>query len=304
METVMIQNPTYGPYSKDKLILLIQKLDPGLNKTTITKTYKEIGQRMNKYAELLIGHPRTIPADIEPRLDIKELKHKLLNTTIPNLKAIVLPKFVASKSKQDEIKKIINKGELVGRLFNIIYDHPQRADNMEGWGTTNATIKQDGMTSDEIQAVLKKKLHHVIPVIPSNGISDLLPLVNSKTQHFGFVINSQSDLKGGLHWRAIYIDRKKAEVCFFDSLVSEPTEAVLRGIKQLIHKMDDSLYYKLKINRIKLQSDNTSTCGAFALRFIADMYEGKAFKNATNFTDKNLEGEKSIRKYISRWGFI
>ena len=43
METVMIQNPTYGPYSKDKLILLIQKLDPGLNKTTITKTYKEIG---------------------------------------------------------------------------------------------------------------------------------------------------------------------------------------------------------------------------------------------------------------------
>ena len=304
METVMLQNPNYGPYRKDKLIFLIQNLDPGLNKTTITKTYKDVGQRMNKYAELLIGYPRTIPADIEPRLDIKEIKQKLLNTTILNLKAIVLPKFVTSKSEQDEIRKITNKAKLVGRIFNIIYDHPQRAENMEGWGTTNATIKKEGMTSDEIQAVLKKKLHHVIPVIPSNGISDLLPLVNSKTQHFGFVINSQSDLKGGLHWRAIYIDRKKAEVCFFDSLVSEPTESVLRGIKQLIHKMDDSLYYKLKINRIKLQSDNTSTCGAFALRFIADMYEGKTFKNATHFTDEHINGEKIIRKYISKWGYI
>ena len=153
----MLHNPNYWPTSKDKLILLIQKLESGLNTTTITKTYKDVGQRMNKYAELLIWHPRTIPADIKPRLDIKELKHKLLNTTIPNLKAIVLPKFVASKSEQDEIRKITNKGEVVGRIFNIIYDHPQRAENMEGWGTTNATIKQEGMASDEIQAVLKKE---------------------------------------------------------------------------------------------------------------------------------------------------
>ena len=68
--------------------------------------------------------------------------------------------------------------------------------------------------------------------------------------------------------------------------------------------MDDSLYYKLKINRIKLQSGNTATCGAFALRFIVDMYEGKTFKNATHFADEHLEGEKSIRKYVSRWGYI
>ena len=82
----MLQNPNYGPYSKDKLILLIQKLDPGLNKTTIMKTYKDVVQRMNKYAELLIGHPRTIPEDIEPRQDIKELKHKLMNTIVKKIK--------------------------------------------------------------------------------------------------------------------------------------------------------------------------------------------------------------------------
>ena len=110
--------------------------------------------------------------------------------------------------------------------------------------------------------------------------------------------------KPGLHWKAIDFDRKKAEVCYFDSLVSQPTEAVMRGIKQIMRKMADPLYFKLKINRIKLQANDTSTCGPAALTFIADMYAGKQFKVATRFTDEHINGEKSIRKYISKWGYI
>ena len=68
--------------------------------------------------------------------------------------------------------------------------------------------------------------------------------------------------------------------------------------------MADPLYFKLKINRIKFQANDTSTCGPFALRFIADMYAGHAFKDATRFTDDSIDGEKSIRKYISRWNYI
>jgi len=174
----------------------------------------------------------------------------------------------------------------------------------KGWGLTNDSIKQEGMTSDEIAQVLKKKTHHVIPVIASDQIATLLPLVNNTTNEFGFVINSQSDKKAGMHWRAIYFNRKKAECCFFDSLVSEPTEAVMRGIKQIMHKMGDSLYFKFKVNRIKYQANTSATCGPFALRFIADMYAGKKFKVATRFIDEHVEEEKSIRKYISKWGYI
>ena len=68
---------------------------------------------------------------------------------------------------------------------------PERG--QKGWGLTNHTIKQDGLNSDEIAQVLKKKTHHVIPVIASDQTAKLLPLVNNKTQHFGFVINSQSE---------------------------------------------------------------------------------------------------------------
>ena len=81
-------------------------------------------------------------------------------------------------------------------------------------------------------------------------------------------------------------------------------EAVMRGIKQIMRKMADPLYFKLKINRIKFQANDTSTCGPFALRFIADMYAGHAFKVATRFTDQHISGEQSIRKYISRWGYV
>ena len=107
-----------------------------------------------------------------------------------------------------------------------------------------------------------------------------------------------------MHWRAVYFNRKRAECCFFDSLVSEPTEDNMRGIKMIMRKLADPLYFKFKINRIKYQADNTATCGAFALRFIADMYEGKPFKEATRFRDKHLDGEKEIRRFISKWGHI
>ena len=68
--------------------------------------------------------------------------------------------------------------------------------------------------------------------------------------------------------------------------------------------MADPLYFKFKINRIKFQADDSSTCGLFALKFIADMYAGHTFKVATRFTDDSIDGEKSIRKYISRWGYV
>ncbi len=93
-------------------------------------------------------------------------------------------------------------------------------------------------------------------------------------------------------------------MCYFDSLVSEPTEAVMRGMKQIMRKMEDPLYFKFKKTRIKLQANDTSTCGTFALKFIADMYAGKQFKVATRFTDEHVSGAKSIRKYISRWGYV
>ena len=111
------------------------------------------------------------------------------------------------------------------------------------------------------------------------------------------------------------ISRAKAEIDFYDSLVSEPSAETLRGLKQLTDKMDDHLMYKLKISRVKDQSDSSATCGAWALHFLDRMNHGAAFKDASGYTDhiqrselvkkdESVAGEKMIARYISRWHFM
>ena len=173
----------------------------------------------------------------------------------------------------------------------------------DGKGLTVDTIKDDGMTGQEIETVLNKKLHTFIPVIACDEIPSLCKYINGKTQEFGFIINSDPHNKSGCHWRSIYISRPKAEIDFYDSLTSEPTDECLEGSKILMNKMNDPLYYVLKINRVKYQSNTTSTCRAFALAFLDNMYHGKKFKEATGYDD-HINGEKDINKYISRWNLI
>ena len=50
-------------------------------------------------------------------------------------------------------------------MYNVIYYDVYR--KQKGLGLTNDTITKEGMTTDEIQVVLKKKTHHIIPVANS-----------------------------------------------------------------------------------------------------------------------------------------
>ena len=300
----------HGNFSAKDLREKILEIEPETDITTLD-TF-QTGLR-ETYATLLLKHPNRIPYYIEPRPDIRALKEKIFTMTAILIKQDILPKVMKPGKPYNKLAGS-NRDTLIQTVWDLIYADPDlqneigifliSQEHQTGKGLPNDTIKQEGMTSDEIAQVLKKKTHHVIPVIASDQIATLLPLVNNKTQRFGFVINSQSEKKPGLHWKAIYFDRKKAEVCYFDNLVSEPTEAVMRGIKQIMRKMADPLYFKFKINRIKFQADDSSTCGPFALKFIADMYAGHTFKVATRFTDEHVSGEKSIRKYISRWNYV
>ncbi len=159
------------------------------------------------------------------------------------------------------------------------------------------------MTGQDIETILQKKLHTYIPVIASDEIPPLCKYINKNTKEFGFIINLDPHTAKGHHWRSIYINRAKAEICYYDSLTSDPSDECLRGLKALMKRMDDPLYYGLKINKVKYQSNTKATCGAFALKFLDDMYHGKKFKEATGYDD-HVNGEKDIKRYISHWSFI
>ena len=256
------------------------------------------------YARLLVNKPTEIPNDIEPRPEIRSIKLVIGQKNLAYLREKVLPLYFTPI--EINATKKLSLGQIRERLFKKIVEDGNL--NKRSWqtgsGLTVNDIDHEGMSTTDIENVLEKETHRMVPVIASDEIPSLAHFVGPKTKSFGFVINSQDHTKGGKHWRAVFIDRRSASVCFFDSLVSQPTKEMLKGIKILVDKMDDPVYFKLKVNGIKYQSNDTSTCGAFALRFIDQMYEGKPFKESSGFEDKHVQGEKDIRKYISRWGYI
>ena len=81
-------------------------------------------------------------------------------------------------------------------------------------------------------------------------MSSLLPHIHRGTKEFGFVFNSQNHTQSGQHWRCCYINTETGECDYFDSLVSEPDKVFMKGITEIIKKIDPPIYLKFKINRV------------------------------------------------------
>ncbi len=186
----------HGNFSARDLKTRILELDP--NATFPDTTQLELN---GQYAELLLQNPDKIPYYLEPRPEIREAKERLVSMrsalekmTVAQIKQNVLPLFMKRETSEEDAafvkitKTGIPKDKFIEKVWAVIIADPERG--QKGWGLTNHTIKRVGMNSDEIAQVLKKKTHHVIPVIASDQIATLLPLVNNTTKEFGFVINS------------------------------------------------------------------------------------------------------------------
>ncbi len=115
-------------------------------------------------------------------------------------------------------------------------------------------------------------------MIASDEIPTLCKYINKHTKEIGCIINSDAHTAKGHHWRSIYINRAKGEICYYDSLTSDPSDECLRGLKALMKRMEDPFYCVLNIYKVKYQSNTTAPCGTFALKLLDDMYQGKKFK--------------------------
>ena len=140
---------------------------------------------MEKYTRLLLlqpGETLRLPKDIVLFVPIIKRLNEMSDEQI---KREVFPLFTpiidsASTTANVNFNKLTSPEAIRHKMFEIILKHPDRV--QRGWGLTNDTITKEGMTTEEIQEVLKKKTHHIIPVIPSNDIPTLLPLVGPTTK--------------------------------------------------------------------------------------------------------------------------
>jgi len=158
----------------------------------------------------------------------------------------------------------------------------------------------DGLYDDEIQEIMKDDFNKFCPVIMSDQISSLLKYVDYHTKQFGFIINTENSHQQGQHWIAIFIDVPLGEVCIYNSLADPPTKIQIKGIKELVQKINPPYMMKLKWNHIKTQNDYSNNCGFFALRFIEQMYNGipvNLGSQTGGVKDASINGEKSIEKF-------
>jgi hypothetical protein len=90
------------------------------------------------------------------------------------------------------------------------------------------------------------------------------------------------------------------EVCIYNSLADPPTKTQIKGIKELVQKINPPYMMKLKWNHIKTQNDYSNNCGFFALRFIEQMYNGilvNLGSQTGGVKDASINGEKAIEKF-------
>lgn len=142
-----------------------------------------------------------------------------------------------------------------------------------------------GLYDDEITSVMKT-YPEFLGTISRDEIKNILPKVKPGNK-VAFIINLDPSSKRGSHWNAVFIDPVGSKsIEWFDSFGREIPADILKDIKLIVDILKPNTLLKLKVNRVVQQSDDTSNCGYFALRFLIDRLRGKSFSEATGYDEK------------------
>ena len=107
----------------------------------------------------------------------KKTKQKTANTQLETT--------LTSKAKTSLRERFTNAMTPNRQNNAVIVPEPQppgKEMKADGKGLTVDTIKDEGMTGQEIETVLKNKLHTFIPVIACDEIPSLCKYINGNTQ--------------------------------------------------------------------------------------------------------------------------
>ena len=164
---------------------------------------------------------------------------------------------------------------------------------------------EGGLYNDQIDKIMSRFRPSFLGCIMRDQIKTLMPEVKPHSR-ISFIINTDPYTKEGSHWQAIYIDARDGpessnSIEFYDSFGRSIEPEVLHGLKLLIKMLKPSTVLKLKENKVIMQSDNSSNCGWFCVRFLIDRYRNQSFASATGFDDKFkisevTKNEKEIKK--------
>lgn len=230
-------------------------------------------------------------------LDRELTKDELLQfqrdkTTRENITNLILkkyPKLEIDKTKITNGKKWTK--EILENAYFKIYDKTTGLKIYKaGKGSSS---KDDGLWNDEIEKILKLKIKDTVPVVAIDQVKHLVPFVNNQTKRFGFIMNTADSSSDGSgedgeklgHWVSTYINNEDdfPSIEYFDSFGDDPKESTIQSLKQMARRINPEKYFKVKINKLKLQPDSSPHCGHYAIKFLEDRFNGIPFSQASGY---------------------
>ena len=191
--------------------------------------------------------------------------------------------------KLDEERK-----DIENELKEELYDQQQ-----EGNGRKYET--DDGMSNIQIDNIMKKNKEYLGTIAHNQIESHIVPKVKPRSKGC-FVYNTSPASGPGQHWRACYFDATPGgsnTIECYDSYADKTDNTVLKGIKQIVQKLNAPVYLKMKENSIRKQG-YSGNCGWFCIKFLLDRLRGRPFAECSGYNDM-VKGEKDIEKFKKKY---
>ena len=229
---------------------------------------------------------------------------------------INLPKRKLIKQLISEIKKkikcegdscLLKLGFLNENLYSNIIKNTLRP---EGPRLTNEWLSNVDINKVMAQYENKYYKFKYLGTVPSdfeeisyNNIDklDFERLLNKKKYKLGMVINLDKSNQKGSHWVSLYVNLRRKQIYFFDSVGHDPLKRIYNFMnkiyksftnedikRELINKKNQN-DFDIRINKIQHQ-EGDSECGVYSMNFIIRLLRGETFDEITNniTKDKNM----------------
>jgi hypothetical protein len=122
-------------------------------------------------------------------------------------------------------------------------------------------------------------------------------LINKKKTKIGIIFNTDPHYKGGQHWISLFINLKKGNIFFFDSVGNQIPREIMNLVNRIQSQglnLTNSIHFIFDQNYPNEHQYNSYSCGLYSLFFIVHMLEDK-------LTTHYLKTHKLKDKYIEKF---
>ena len=294
---------------RDPLVAVLDRIRRGVatpQSDDVNKFKSYTKEQLNRVAAAL-----KIPKNERPAKKA-DLQKTILNTFVRSSAQKEFEKnpwkYLHSKPSNGVVSNLEEKFEDEGKELEQSLKTPElneEPDN-ENWSESDSDtmasggLVKGGLYSSEIESYMKH-YRNFLGTFPIDRVGSIEPL---RKKRFGFIMNLDRASGGGSHWIAVFIDAlKDMSVEYYDSFGDSPPPLFMREIKRLVDKLDLNVYLKFKVNSVVQQRADSTNCGYFSMKFLAERFAGRNFKFCSGWSEIQ-KAERSIEKWKQKFPYI